>query len=184
MARRLSTQHPEHQDNDRNERACSLHESEMRNEIRKVCYKEERCQSGREYRTRSVKNYRDLTWARVVSHRSLTMFRRQGRRPNPDGLSQSVQLHEAASPYSHPRYHRPSAKEKLIPLVRSAATGRSATVSTRVNWGLRLPSNPAHSIFRFACRLGRGSKVSGRYAFGQVPTRQKKRVRSVTLVCT
>jgi transposase len=47
----------------------------------------------------------------------------RGRRTNPDGLSQSVELHEAASPYRHPRYHRASAKEKLIPSVRSAATG-------------------------------------------------------------
>src|SRR5580765_5261654 len=57
------------------------------------------------------------------------MFRRQGRRTNPDGLSQSVESHEAASPYRHPRYHRPSAKEKLIPLVRSAATGRLRSVA-------------------------------------------------------
>src|ERR1700732_2310306 len=67
------------------------------------------------------------------------MFRRQGRRTNPDGLSQSVELHEAASPYRHPRYHRPSAKEKLIPLVRSAATGRSATVSP-AHWDRRIAS--------------------------------------------
>jgi hypothetical protein len=60
------------------------------------------------------------------------MFRRQGRRTNPDGLSQSVELHEAASPYRHPRYHRPSAKEKLIPLVRSAATGGTETVQVAV----------------------------------------------------
>jgi hypothetical protein len=42
----------------------------------------------------------------------------KGRGINPDGLPQSVELHEAPSPF------RPSAKEKLIPLVQSAATGR------------------------------------------------------------
>src|SRR5579863_2447383 len=53
-----------------------------------------------------------------------TMFTRQGRRTDPHGHSHSVELHEAASPYRHPRYDRPSAKERLIPLVPSAASGR------------------------------------------------------------
>jgi len=53
------------------------------------------------------------------------MFTRQGRRTDPHGNSHSVELHEAASPYRHPRYDRPSAKEKLIPLVPSAASGRN-----------------------------------------------------------
>src|SRR5580700_7809131 len=53
-----------------------------------------------------------------------TMFTRQGRRTDPHGHSHSVELHEAASPYRHPRYDRPSAKEKLSPLVPSAASGR------------------------------------------------------------
>src|SRR6266403_1718907 len=56
-----------------------------------------------------------------------TMFTRQGRRTDPHGHSHSVELHEAASPYRHPRYDGPSAKEKLIPLGPSAASGRSAT---------------------------------------------------------
>jgi hypothetical protein len=56
-----------------------------------------------------------------------TMFTRQGRRTDPHGHSHSVELHEAASPYRHPRYDRPSAKEKLIPLVPSAASGREET---------------------------------------------------------
>src|SRR6516225_11108208 len=43
-----------------------------------------------------------------------TMFTRQSRRTDLDGHSHSVELHEAASPYRHPRYDRPSAKEKLI----------------------------------------------------------------------
>src|SRR5467141_2527269 len=54
-----------------------------------------------------------------------TMFTRQGRRTDPHGHSHSVELHEAASPYRHPRYDGPSAKEKLIPLGPSAASGRS-----------------------------------------------------------
>src|SRR5262252_3123174 len=52
-----------------------------------------------------------------------TMFTRQGRRTDPHGHSHSVELHEAASPYRHPRYDWPSAKEKLIPLVPSATSG-------------------------------------------------------------
>jgi len=52
------------------------------------------------------------------------MFTRQGRRTDPHGHSHSVELHEAASPYRHPRYDGPSAKEKLIPLGPSAASGR------------------------------------------------------------
>jgi hypothetical protein len=52
------------------------------------------------------------------------MFTRQGRRTDPHGHSHSVELHEAASPYRHPRYDRPSATEKLIPLVPSASSGR------------------------------------------------------------
>jgi hypothetical protein len=56
-----------------------------------------------------------------------TMFTRQGRRTDTHGHSHSVELHEAASPYRHPRYDRPFAKEKLIPLVPSAASGWSAT---------------------------------------------------------
>src|SRR5690242_8403916 len=50
-----------------------------------------------------------------------TMFTRQGRLADPYGPSHSVVLHEAASPLRHPRYDRPSAKEKFIPLVQSAA---------------------------------------------------------------
>ena len=52
------------------------------------------------------------------------MFTRQGRRTDPHGHSHSVELNEAASPYRHPRYDRPSAKEKLIPFLPSAAPGR------------------------------------------------------------
>src|SRR5437660_965117 len=56
-----------------------------------------------------------------------TMFTRQGRRTDPHGHSHSVELHEAASPYRHPRYDGPSAKEKLIPMGPSAASGRLLT---------------------------------------------------------
>ena len=72
-----------------------------------------------------------------------TMFTRQGRRTHPHGHSHSVELYEAASPYRHPRYHRPSVKEKLIPLVPSAASGE---VETRT-----FPTARLHSA-RSCCR--------------------------------
>src|SRR5437773_10851798 len=98
-----------------------------------------------------------------------TMFTRQGRRTDPHGHSHSVELHEAASPYRHPRYDGPSAKEKLIPLGPSAASGRLASLARIRRWTVTSdPSAPVRAVGLIAtaapgrCSHHLGGRVSPR----------------------